>query len=77
MGGRGKADMANEVRPCGVPRRSFGYFPIAGKVPRPAGRNPVKLPAARRVVAPYEKEETTLTVAGGETPQKTIQVVLL
>ena len=21
------------------PRRSFGYFPIAGKVPRPAGRN--------------------------------------
>ena len=40
--------MANEVRLCGVPRRSFGYFPIAGKVTRPAGRNP---PAARRRVS--------------------------
>ena len=26
--------MANEVRPCGVPRRSFGFFPIAGKETR-------------------------------------------
>ena len=40
MGAWGKAGMANEVRPCGVPRRSFGFFPIAGKETRPAGRNP-------------------------------------
>ena len=33
--------MANEVRLCGVPRRSFGDFPIAGKVTRrPRRRNP-------------------------------------
>ncbi len=35
-GVRGKADMEDRAagRPsdCGVPRRSFGYFPIAGKV---------------------------------------------
>ena len=37
--------MATGVRLCGVPRRSFGYFPIAGKVTRPAGRNS---PAALR-----------------------------
>ena len=52
MGARGKAVMANEVRPCGVPRRSFGFFPIAGKETRPAGRNPVR----RR--APKRKSET-------------------
>ncbi len=34
MGDRGKAVMANEVRPCGVPRRRFGYFAAAGKVTR-------------------------------------------
>ena len=35
MGGTGgKPSLANEVRLCGVPRRSFGYFPIVGKVPR-------------------------------------------
>ena len=45
--------MANVVRLCGVPRRRFGYFAAEGKVTRPLGRNPVKLPAARRVVAPY------------------------
>ena len=36
----GKPSLANGVRLCGVPRRSFGFFPIAGKETRPAGRNP-------------------------------------
>ena len=34
MGARGKAVMANEVRPCGVPRRRFGYFAAVGNVTR-------------------------------------------
>ena len=28
---------AHTVRPCGVPRRSFGFFPIAGKKLAPQG----------------------------------------
>ena len=35
----------SQTRPYGdvsLPRRSFGFFPIAGKETRPAGRNPVR-----------------------------------
>ena len=41
-----------------VPRRSFGFFPIAGKETRPAGRNP---PAARRRRNPPARNETALS----------------
>ena len=36
------------------PRRSFGDFPIAGKVTRPAGRNPAP-PPGRRNLSAYNK----------------------
>ena len=48
--------MANEVRLCGVPRRSFGYFPIAGKVPRPALRPRRILERNRRIAAAFSVE---------------------
>ena len=46
--------MANEVRLCGVPRRSFGCFPIAGKVPRrpQAAKFPAQTRKRRRGQAP-------------------------
>ena len=46
MGVRGRTNWSRrEPVPDGdvsLPRRSFGFFPIAGKETRPAGRNPVR-----------------------------------
>ena len=46
------------------PRRSFGFFPIAGKETRPAGRNPVRRHAE-------SSRPTGVTVRGGWAGQET------
>ena len=67
LGGRGKADCGTQAErtwsrgPAGsVPRRSFGDFPIAGKVTRPAGRNLCSVLGMFRLRAGYfpEKESS-------------------
>ena len=62
-GSGGKRSYGHEVPVGRVPRRSFGFFPIAGKETRPAGRNPCE--TARRVVAPYGVSKNR---ADGEIP---------
>ena len=54
MGARGKAVMANEVRPCGVPRRRFGYFAAVGKVTRrpQTAEPPAKTYGASMILGP-------------------------
>ena len=60
-GGHGLADLGGAQRnrsPLGrVPRRSFGFFPIVWKEPRPAGRN--SPPAAARRKKPRGKFQFT------------------
>ena len=57
----------SQTRPYGdvsLPRRSFGFFPIAGKETRPAGRNPVR----RRAES---SRPTGVTVHGRRAGQET------
>ena len=62
--GPGYGEYEREALILSRPRRSFGFFPIAGKETRPAGRNPVRRRAESS--RPTKRRKQHSPSAGGE-----------